>query len=195
MNFEQPSTTRTRIEDWFVELYPQLKELSYEVHPGLLVWDCDSILNELATKSLRCRCKSRGSFLRWCRKFVRRRAQQIRDTERLLAEYRKPLFAAILKANRSKTEDCAIDADDIFNEVAALLFENVDELQKKGTASLSTRLYAMARLHALGYHTLKRNRRHALVTAHLAAAGEIADSLPMPTAAEKKKRQAAASCS
>lgn len=184
---------RTQTCEWFVEFYPQLSEAAYTAHPALLAWDCDKILDDLARRVPACRCRSRDTFLRWCRGFVRRRAQQIRDLEALLTEYRRVIYSAILKANNSKSEDCAIDADDVFSEVAALLCNKMDDLQKEGIAKLSTRLYGLARRHTLSYHTTKRNRRLKLTTEHYASGGEIAGAFPPEELAEMKYLEEAAS--
>jgi DNA-directed RNA polymerase specialized sigma24 family protein len=88
-------------------------------------------------------------------------AQRHTIATQILAKYERLIYDAIHEALRnSSARDCSTDAEDIYQEVAMLIFARAHLLTKAGTAKLSTRLYSLAKKHVFFAHTSYWNRRH-----------------------------------
>ncbi len=156
------------------EHYETITGAPYETYPGLNFGDHDRIVGTLSA-SLQSYSGplKKDPFLAWAVALVQTEAQRYRMLDKARGEHRSVIRAAISRALYGATEDCAVDVDDVFNEVLLLVFTLGPELAKPGSAKLSSRLFALARRHTYGYFTKKRNERHALITERVAEFGTL----------------------
>lgn len=162
------------LEKLFLENYAALMSEAYSEYSAMLVWDAERIMNRLsASLHLYEGPVCSEGFMTWGVAQVRHGAAQHRIAADLLQSYQRLLRWAIVKALGSNVEDCAVDVEDLWNEVAALVFQNAHELVRPGTAKLSTRLVALVRRHVWGYHVRNRVNRHRIVSEHLNSGGGL----------------------
>lgn len=182
----------TQASDWYVQSYGEIVATAYEVHPHLLVFDCHSILDELAAKIPDCQCESRDEFLRWTKEYVRRRVREIERTERILAECKRIIQCAIHRNWPTHTLD-GVGRDDFHAEVAALIHRYKRSFSRPG-AKVTTRAFGLTQRHVRNAAN-KRNRRRALVEKHISQGGQIAGAISEAELVAERYSEAAASCS
>jgi hypothetical protein len=73
----------------------------------------------------------------------------------------------------SSAEDCAVSADDVFNEIALLVYQRAHSLAGKGRARTSTRLYGLAKKHCYLAHSAKNSRRLKAVRRRIQSGGRL----------------------
>lgn len=150
----------------FFDNLATLQGIAYDAYPALSPADAERIMHTLYADLSRYRGKPEG-FLTWARKRIRKEAARYAFTETILSDRRcrGAIVNGIRAGLSSKTEDVAVDSEDVESEVWLLVFRMAHDLAKRSDrANIRTRLKALARIHAYGYHTCKRNRRYRLLT-------------------------------
>jgi hypothetical protein len=80
-------------------------------------------------------------------------ARKISDYSRVVSENERIIYSAIIQTlDKSQYVDYSVTPDDIFSEVAFLIYQRLDSLLRVGSAKLSTRLFALARRHVYFYY-------------------------------------------
>lgn len=116
-------------------------------------------------------------FQAWAGGLVKTAAERVALFYQMLEENDWAIRAGIRSAlgvgtrRPNQFDDNKAVAEELFIEVAYLIFERVDDFLKPGTAKLSTCLFALARRHTLDYYVKKQARRHAAVARRVAAGG------------------------
>lgn len=147
--------------------YSTLTTTAYEAYSGLLVFDCDRILETLATRLPRYKGPSTDeAFLKWATRFVMKEAGRYRFLAMVVTDYSRVIYKAIYENLWvDSVENCAVGHDDVFAEVLVLVFNMAHSLNRKSPtgAKLSTRLYGLAKKHTHDYHNKKNiGRQNAL---------------------------------
>lgn len=118
-------------------------------------------------------------FQAWAIEIINAAAEQVAQFYELLKEDGWAIRAGIRSAlgcgtrRRNQFDDTTAVAEELFIEVAYLVFERLADFLKPGTAKRSTCLFALARRHTLDYYVKKQARRHAAVARRLAAGGRF----------------------
>jgi hypothetical protein len=145
---------------------------AFEVYPDLFVFDCDKVLATLKARLPRYKGPSTdAAFLRWGKSFVKQEARRYQITLTILGEQSRVIHAAINKALRGVAQERYIQHQDIYWEIARLIFDRAHSLARKGTAKLSTRLTALVIKHVHYYHRSYWQRRHEILTKHVEQGG------------------------
>jgi hypothetical protein len=146
----------------------------YSSHPNLYVFDIDRILNRLRASLYKYKGSPiEESFFRWAKRWVMKEAQRHRITETILHEHSRIIHAAINECLWASAEDCATQHQDVFWEIANLIFSKAHVLNKRGNAKMSTRIYGLVKRHCWFYHNSRNQRRLNSVTKHLSLGGEL----------------------
>lgn len=173
------------IQNLFTAASSTLSKALQDDYMDLLVPDRDRILERVeASLDSYGGELTAAEFNEWACNFVRGETKNHRFLNEVLAEHTRIIFAGIRSALGGSSEDLSVEQCDLFNEVVMLAFKMAPALSKPGPAKLSSRLYALARLHVLSYHTTKRNNRLRLVTEraseisaeHVTTSAEIAET-------------------
>jgi hypothetical protein len=142
--------------------YGILEEAAYDTHQ-LSVWDCKAVLELLSSKLPTYKGPvNAAAFERWATKLVIKEAERYKILDDILSKYELLIHKAINEGMGIGAVDRAVEHQDIFWQVAHLIFLKAHDLTKKGTAKLSTRLYALAETHVRLYYRNPVNRRHKL---------------------------------
>ncbi len=148
------------LEQLFISAWSDLQASAYVAYPNLMVFDCDQILSTVADRLQHYDEEvSSTAFLKWAGELVMREAKRFRLTSEILTEHESMIRSAIRRAMLSAAVDAAVDENDLFAEVAMLIFEKANELNAPGSAKQSSRVFALARRHTLSYHTRKTANR------------------------------------
>jgi hypothetical protein len=160
---QQPS-----LEHLFVTLRANLLDAAYEEYPGLLVFDADSILDSLAGKLPEFTGQPHD-FEAWATDYVKARSRHLRDYVSITSPGtpgRKTMSAAVSRSLPDDTFDCALDVEMIVDEICyKLVYPRVKSLMEPGKngATVTTRLYALAKKHAWNYYGKPLRRRRQAV--------------------------------
>lgn len=159
---------QTVLQSFFIQQYEIFLAAAFEVHPELLAPDGERILTVLSHRLDHYGGPlENSSFLRWAERFVRKEARRYKLTEKILAEQNRVIHAAIHEYLWSL--DYVVSShDDVYQEIAALIFRKALALDKPGRAKLSTRITALVRRHTY-YRNKKNSRRKELVEANPSA--------------------------
>lgn len=162
--YEAKLTNRQQqLIEFFVNQYSNLEAVAFDAYPGLTVWDCEKVMAFLESRLFAYKGPlDAAAFEKWAAKIVTKEAQRFEITLRILVEHKNVIHKAIHAGMRQSAVDLSVGHDDIFQELAGLVFRMAHSLAKKGTASLSTRLYSLTLRHIDLYHTRPNNRRHRL---------------------------------
>lgn len=188
---KKPSPAESKQQHLHSIFYRNLASLegtAYDAYTELRSEDAQRIMRHLREEIARYTGKP-SSFLKFARSFIRKQVQWYRyGPTSLHYQSRSEFLESIMRDRKAKgaifngirdglsgvSMDCAIDAEDVFQEVLFLIWKMADDLSKpSSSANLATRLRALAKRHTLGYHTLKRNRRYNSLTAHLNSYGDL----------------------
>jgi len=158
---------KTELQQLYLTHYSTLTATAYEAHSELLVFDAYRVMELLSAKLNRYTGPSSDEpFLKWATRFVRKESERYKITATILSKYRRVIDSAIWKYRQTAAAfELYIEHEDVFQEIAALIFEKAHSLNKKGRAKLSTRLTALVKKHCYFYHVSKFNRRHSILTA------------------------------
>jgi hypothetical protein len=104
-----------------------------------------------------------SSFLEWVLPLAVQEARRYAFTEAVLAKHEKKIKSAIRAAlNNKGVVDASITYDDLYQEVALLIFNMAPELARTGTTETAARFRALARRH-VGQHMLARKVRKKVI--------------------------------
>jgi hypothetical protein len=154
-----------RLEALYNHRFETLCAKVFEYEPSLLSGDDKRVLARLYTElpeydgGLNDR-----SYLQWAEEFIKAEARKFAFVATVAKDHGAVIHGGIWSALRSSpfVMECSIGADDLYSEVLSLILKYADNLAEKGSARLSSRLYALARKHAL-FSVRKRNRRFAKI--------------------------------
>lgn len=174
MNHEILRPIDAAVEQLYRTNYEPLRDLVLS-SGRLLAPDADNLLEALAKRLYEYDGPPDAeSFLTWAISIVTPAAQRlsrfyeiIRDNDwAIQAGVRSAL--GIGKNAPNHFEDDAATAEELANEVRWLAFQYLDQFIEAGPAKISTRLFALARVHA-GFHTKKIRLRYHAVCRRLAS--------------------------
>jgi hypothetical protein len=153
--------------------YGDLVAIAYDAYPQMVFCTPGAIIGTLYGNIERYGGPTESTaFMRWASRFVTKEAQRHRITAEILAEHQTLIYAAIHEAlNSSQARDYSISPEDVYWEVVMLILARAHSLARRGTAKLSTRLYALVKKHVWLMHTSYWNRRHR-INRELAERGE-----------------------
>ncbi len=147
-----------------------LLDACYDAYPGLLVWDAESILSSLTLSLARYGGPyEKGSFMRWATRFTVKETRRYEILNRILAEHERTIYAAIRENLWTSSTCAAVEYQDVFWEVAQLVWERAESLDCRGKAKLSTRLTALTKRHCYYFHNARNSRRRKAVQRHVEA--------------------------
>ena len=157
-----PEDRTETIQQLYFNHSPELRAAAFDAYPALIAPDAYRIMLALASSLHRYGGPPEDKpFLKWATRFVRKEAERFRITLDILSKYRRVIESAIRDSLWATTalDVGQSDPEDIFGEVAALIFERAHSLNRKGRAKLSTRLSALVRKHVWLYHNARNQRR------------------------------------
>jgi hypothetical protein len=117
-------------------------------------------------------------FLSWAKTIAHAAAIRLSQFYSLIEKHKADIRAGIRAALPPWNffDDSGALIEEIFQEVAMLVMADLDSFLRPGTATLETRLYALARWHTMGYYTLKFRRRQDALERHIMGGGVIGRS-------------------
>jgi len=180
-----------------------LRGAALDIYPDIPAHELDLVLSKLHSRLSQFKETSENEFLAWALPIVRADAEAVRRTwllqrfDAMREESRLFVYHAVWKVLRGAT-DLGIDAEtfpSIESKVWSWLwFDQKSPLHSVGTAKATTRIYAYARLQALGWkqdrlrqrkryiaHDEFLKREHALRTASIpkSAKRRLAEYIPL----------------
>jgi hypothetical protein len=168
------SARKTEVQQLYLSHYSTLTAAAYEAYPHLLVMDADRIMELLHAKLSKYTGPSSDEpFLRWATRFVRKESERYAITAQILLEQNRVIHGAINTHTWTSAVDRSVEHDDLYWEIALLIFQRAHSLNRKGTAKLSTRITALVKKHIYLYYNSKNQRRLRLVTEHVQEGGSI----------------------
>ena len=163
------------VERLFQRNADELRDLALE-NPAIMVADADNIIEGVASYLGEYQGQiNDDEFKVWAADIIRPAAQRIARLYQLLEEHGGAIRGGIRSALpiRNQMDDNNALTEEIFQEVAILILRYLDRLTKPGPAKLSSRLYGLARRHALDYHVKKARRRHMAVQRRISQSGSF----------------------
>jgi len=164
---EQQTERHQQVQQMMFHNYGTLESTAYDEYPALSVWDCEGVLETLASElSAYEGPLAEAALIAWATEIVAKEAARYRIATDIITEYgfyiRTAIRRAVAPSEHNRAEDWAIQEDDLFWEVASIIFQNAHSLHTPGKAKLTTRLWALVDTHVRLYHNSKINRRHKL---------------------------------
>lgn len=155
-----PQDREQALQQFVLMHYGSLVDKTFEAYPGLLYSDPERIVMRLGHNLRRYGGPVEAeSFLIWACRWVANETRRYDFLDTVLREHSRTIRSAISRYLWTSAEDCAVDAEDIFAEVLALIFQSAHSLRKPGRAKLSTRLTGLVKRHVDFYHNHRRARR------------------------------------
>lgn len=176
---QQPELERRQLEleRLYLRNREHIRDAALE-NPKLLAPDADHIVDDLVRHlSAYDGQTTDNAFLEWAGTVARSAADRICRFNVILQNHQGNIRRGIrsaLPAGNYYDDRQALTAD-CFQEIVAYVLANLDDLDLPGQSAdvLAARLFALARWHTLGYHTLKLKRRKAALENHLLVGGVI----------------------
>lgn len=160
---------RTTILDQLVITnYSALQDVAYTTYPGLLVFDAEKIITLLGKRLGRYTGPPiEAPFMKWAIRFVGDEALRYKIATQILAEQYGVIRAAIHEYLWTSAVNLSVEHQDVYWEIAELIFQRAHSLNRRGKAKLSTRVTALVKKHCYMYHNSKNARRRKLLKARL----------------------------
>jgi hypothetical protein len=169
---DRPNRAST-LQKFYASNFGALKAAAHESQK-LLFYEADAAVAALSRNLNKYKGPlTEESFLRWANRWVAREAARYTFLTVVITEHSGMIYAAIKDHLWTTAEDLATEPQDIFSEVLMLVFNKAHVLSKKGSAKLSTRLYALTKKHVYLYHNSKNKRRFEAVAKRLQRGGSI----------------------
>jgi hypothetical protein len=173
----QSEDRKPKLKHLYFANYSNIQAVAFDSFKDLTAGDCYRVMEELAVHLHKYRGPlddGGASFEKWANRIAAKETSRYRLLALATTEYASVIHKAIHDHLwLSTVMDCGVGHDDVFNEVLWLIFQKAPALSRKGTAKLSTRLYALTKKHVFLYHNSKNTKRLKAVTKHLERCGEF----------------------
>jgi hypothetical protein len=168
------SNRLSQLKQFYFNSYNEMEVVAYESYADLDASQCYHVLEALAALLHKYKGPSTDvAFEKWAKRTVVKEASRYKLLALATTEYASLIHKAIHENLWTTAMDCGVGHDDIFNEVLWLIFQKAPALSKKGTAKLSTRLYALTKKHVYLYHNSRNKKRLAAVTRRIEKDGDF----------------------